>query len=166
LITDNSVTDEIFRQPPKSYYFEEPLAWKNVLEDAHIPEPPVSRFRPYNMESRGFYNISHNQNILNNVDPDNSDNEPVKEILEANHKLAEYLAEKDQLQPRRKGRPKKHDYYSEPIVTVKSLNDLVEILREQAKVVGPTLKGVRERVSIKKISKDDQSKKFPTKCTK
>ncbi|CAI2359432.1 unnamed protein product [Moneuplotes crassus] len=161
LLTDNPITDEIFRQP---YTNEDPLAWKNVLEETHNPDPKVQRFRPYNMESHVFRNISHNQLILSNMDAENDDNIPLQTLLDSNQKLSAYLMEKDQVQPRRKGRPKKHDYYTEPIVRIGDLNTLVKILREQAQIQDPSLRSIRERVSIKKISKEEN--KDPQKCTK
>jgi hypothetical protein len=161
LLTDGPVTDEIFKKPGRAYFAEEPLAWKNVFEDQGYPEPPIHRFRPYNMETRSYNNICHNQQILSNIDPEYAENEEVKELVEANEQLAEYLAEKDQLQPKRKGRPKKHDYFAEPIIPVKSLNSVVQILQDQAKEVEY---GYRERVVARKITLD-KSKKFAVKCT-
>ena len=103
MVTDTTLTDEIFRQP---YLNDDPLSWKNVITEPQESEVPVQRFRPYNMESKGFHNITRNQLILSNIDPENFDNDQIKDLLTANQKLADYLSEKDQLQSRRKGRPK------------------------------------------------------------
>lgn len=163
LLTDNSVTDNIFKEAQtKSYILEEPLLWKNVLEEPHYPEQPVFRYRPYNMESKAFHNIVYNQNIISNIDYDHCHIEEVKDLIEANANFAEFLAEKYNAGPNKKGRPKKHDYITEDMMTINSVNDLIPILQQQAQTREPA---IRERVAVKKISTAAKPKKFAPKCT-
>lgn len=50
LTTDNPITDEIFKKSSNVYFAEDPLLWKNVIEEQEKSEAPVFRFRPYNMK--------------------------------------------------------------------------------------------------------------------
>jgi hypothetical protein len=95
---------------------------------------------------RIFNNIIHNQSILSNIDDDECDIEEIQRLIKINKRLADYLAERDILQPKRKGRPKKNDYYTEPILPINSVNDLIPILQKQAQVAEPVF---RERVTVK-----------------
>jgi hypothetical protein len=52
LLTDNPITNEIFKKSNSAYFSDNPLLWKNVFEEQEKSEAPVFRFRPYNMESK------------------------------------------------------------------------------------------------------------------
>lgn len=78
-------------------------AFESVHEDKETSDPSIIRFRPYNMENRSFSIVCHNQPIISNIVPEHADKEAVKDLYNANEKLADYLAEKDQLQTKRKG---------------------------------------------------------------
>lgn len=96
---------------------------------------------------------------MSNIDEDECEIAEVQRLIKVNQKLADYLAERDQLQKKRKGRPKKHDFYTEPMMTINSVNDLIPILQKQAQIAEPIF---RERVSIKKMA-PDKIKKFAAK---
>lgn len=162
LLTDNALTDDIFKEAQtRNYYETNCLLWKNVIEEQRQPEFPVFRFRPYNMESKAFHNIVHNSSIINNIDSENLQVEDIKELIEENERLLSFIAEKYNSNPSRKGRPKKHDYITEQLITIRSLNDLIPILQRQSQTREQAL---RERVTIKKTTMN-RAKKVNLKCT-
>ena len=107
------------------------------------------------MESKIFHNIVHNSSILSNINVETWQTDDIKELIQENKNLANYLAEKYNSMPNKKGRPKRHEYVSEEIIAINSVNDLIPILQNQTERRD---EGFTERVAIKKIGSQPQNK--------
>ena len=156
MLTDTPLMRDIFKKAQnKNSFYDESISWENVIEEQPSQEQPVFRYRPYNMESKSFYNIVHNSSILSNINSETWQAEDIQDLVKENERLANYLAEKYNSIPNKKGRPKRHEYISEGIFAINSVNDLVPILQSQNE---SRENGFNERIAIKKIGSQPSGK--------